>query len=80
MARWVQDLALLQLQHGSKLWLGFDLWPKNFHMPQVWPGNSIFHGRGAGGGGSKREKEKRGNKKDPYSYCIAQGTVSNLLR
>ena len=32
-AQWVNDLALLQLQCGSQLWLGFDPWPRNFHMP-----------------------------------------------
>ena len=21
----------------SLLWLGFDPWPMNFHMPQIWP-------------------------------------------
>ena len=35
-AQWVKDLALLQLQHRSQLWLGFDPWPGNFHIPQVW--------------------------------------------
>ena len=29
--QWVKDPAL------SLLWLGFDAWPGNFHMPQVWP-------------------------------------------
>ena len=28
MAQWVKDLVL------SLLWLGFDPWPGNFHMPQ----------------------------------------------
>ena len=27
----LKDLALPQL------WLGFNPWPRNFHMPQVWP-------------------------------------------
>ena len=31
MAQWIKDLALLQL------WLGFSPWPRNFHMPWVWP-------------------------------------------
>ena len=32
-AQWVKDPVLLQLQ----LLLRFYLWPRNFHMPQVWP-------------------------------------------
>ena len=30
-AQWVKELAL------SLLWCGFDLWPRNFCMPQAWP-------------------------------------------
>ena len=30
-ARWGKDPVLLQLQ------LRFNPWPRNFHMPQVWP-------------------------------------------
>ena len=37
MAEWVKDLELLQLWHRSKLWLGFDPWPRNFHVPWVQP-------------------------------------------
>jgi len=33
----LKDLALPQLQHRSKLWLGFSPWPGNFHMTRVWP-------------------------------------------
>ena len=35
-AQWVKDPALLQLWHRSQLWLGFNPWPGNLHMSQVW--------------------------------------------
>ena len=35
--RELKKLALLQLQHRSQLWIGFNPWPENFHMPLVWP-------------------------------------------
>ena len=38
----VKDLALLQMWRRSKLWLGFDPWPGNFHTLQVWPKKSSF--------------------------------------
>ena len=31
----LKDLALLQLRCRSQLWLGFNPWPRNFHMPRV---------------------------------------------
>ena len=34
LAPWVKDPALPQLWHRSQLWLGFDLWPWELHMPQ----------------------------------------------
>ena len=36
LARWVKDLALLQLCHRSQLQLRFDPWPVNFQMLRVW--------------------------------------------
>ena len=33
----VKELALLQLWHRLQLQLRFDPWPRNFHMPRVWP-------------------------------------------
>ena len=33
----VKDLALSLLWLGSLLWHGFIPWPRNFHMPQLWP-------------------------------------------
>ena len=36
-AQWVKEPALLQLLHRSQLWLGFDPYPWNFHLPGVWP-------------------------------------------
>ena len=33
----VKDLVLSLQQLKSLLWCGFDLWPRNFHMPQVCP-------------------------------------------
>ena len=32
-----EDLALLWLWYGLQLQLRFDLWPRNFHMLQMWP-------------------------------------------
>ena len=37
-AQQVKDQALPQLWHRSQLWLRFDPWPRNFHVPQVWLG------------------------------------------
>ena len=37
MAQWVKDLVLSLLWLGSLLWHGFNPWPGNFRMPQVWP-------------------------------------------
>ena len=37
--QWVEDQGLLQLRCKLKLRLGFDPWPRNFHMPWVWPKN-----------------------------------------
>ena len=31
----LRDPALLQLWHRSQLWLTFNAWPGNFHMPQA---------------------------------------------
>ena len=33
----LKDPALLQLQCKSQMWFGFNSWPRNFHMLQVWP-------------------------------------------
>ena len=33
----VEDLALSLQQLRSLLWRGFDPWPGNFHMLQLWP-------------------------------------------
>ena len=32
----LKDLALLRLWHRSQLWIGFNPWPGNFHMPWMW--------------------------------------------
>lgn len=32
-----KDPVLPQLQRRSKLQLGFNAWPENFHMPQIQP-------------------------------------------
>ena len=37
MVQWVKDPALSLLWLGSMLWLGFDPWPGNLHMPWAWP-------------------------------------------
>ena len=54
MVQQVKDLALLQLCHRLQLWLGFDPWPKYFHMLWVQP---------------KKKKQKPTNFKDCNS-CI----------
>ena len=36
-AQWVKDMALSLEWLGSLLWLGFDPWPRNFHVSQAWP-------------------------------------------
>ena len=33
----LKDPMLLKLWHGLQLWLRFNSWPENFHMPQVQP-------------------------------------------
>ena len=33
----LKDLALLQLQCRWQLWLVFNPWTRNFHMPRMWP-------------------------------------------
>ena len=35
-ARWIKDLALLQLWHRLLLQLTFNPWPGNLHMPWMW--------------------------------------------
>ena len=36
MAQWIKHPALLSLQQlGSLLWLRFDPWPRDFHVPWV---------------------------------------------
>ena len=35
--QWVKDLALPQLWYRWHPWLGFDPWPRNFHLPWVCP-------------------------------------------
>ena len=36
MAQQIKDPALLPQWLGSLLWLGFDPWPWNFHLPWAW--------------------------------------------
>ena len=33
----VNDLVFLKLWHRLQLWLRFDPWPRNFHVPHVQP-------------------------------------------
>ena len=35
--QWVKDLALPQLWYRWHPWLGFNPWPRNFHLPWVCP-------------------------------------------
>ena len=58
MAWWGKDIALLQLWHRLQLWLGFDPWPRKFHMPQAWPKERK---------GGRRE-EREGWKRVEYSH------------
>ena len=37
-----KDLTLPQLRHRSQLQLGFNPWPRNFHMPQVQAKKSLI--------------------------------------
>ena len=37
MAQWVKDPVLSLRGLGSLLWVGFDPWPSNLHMPHAWP-------------------------------------------
>ena len=37
LAQWVEDHALPRRWHRSQMWLRFDPWPGNFHMPRVQP-------------------------------------------
>ena len=39
MAQQVKDLALLP--KWLLLWHKFDSWPRNFHLPQVWPKKGV---------------------------------------
>ena len=39
MVKQIEDSTLPQLWRRSELWLGFDPWPRNFHMLWVWPKN-----------------------------------------
>ena len=39
-AKWVKNLALSLQQPGLLLWREFDPWPRNFHIPWVWPKKS----------------------------------------
>ena len=43
MVQWVKDLVLSLLWLWPQLWLRFDPWPGNFHMPRV-EQNKKFHG------------------------------------
>ena len=60
MAQWVKDLALSPQQLGSLLWQGFDLWPRNFHMPHAQ---------------SKREKDAHPSSVFSLSTSCVPGTV-----
>ena len=46
LVQWVKDLALPQLWCRWQLWLRFDPWPRNFHMPQVQGGKKKEKGIG----------------------------------
>ena len=48
MAQGVKDPTLTQLWYRSHLWLGFDSWPRNFHMARMKPWG-------------KKKKKKEGN-------------------
>ena len=38
--QWVKDLVLLHLWYRLQLRLGFDPWPRNFHIPWMQPNNN----------------------------------------
>ena len=37
--QWIKDPGLSLQQLESLLWCKFNPWPRNFHMPQLWPKN-----------------------------------------
>ena len=37
MVQWVMDPALSLQRLGSRLWLEFNPWPGNVHIPWAWP-------------------------------------------
>ena len=54
MAHWVKDPVALSLQRLRwLLWLEFDPWPGNFHMPWAWPNKPT----------NKKKKHQHGKKK-----------------
>ena len=60
--QWVKDPELPQLWHTSELWLGFDPWPRNFQIPQMWQKKK------------KRKKEKKRNA-SVFQKIVSKGTV-----
>ena len=59
-----KDLVLSLQWHRSQQQLGFDPWPGNFHMPQVW---------------LKKEKKKKKKKKKKSSKIILFAPISNEI-
>ena len=55
LVQWVKDLVLSMQQLGLLLWHKFDPWPRNFHMPQVWPKK-------------KKKKERKKERKEMLLY------------
>ena len=39
--QWVKDLAVSLLWLWLQLWCGFDPWPRNLHMLEVWKKNYL---------------------------------------
>ena len=62
LAQWVKDTALLQLHHGSKMWLEFDPWPRNAICP--W-------------GGQKKKKKREREKETDLPGRIIRNSLSS---
>ena len=64
-AQGVKDSASLLLWHRLKLWLGFDSWPRNFHIPWVRP---------------KKKKKKKNRTEQNKPLCLSSGRAAFSLR
>ena len=57
----VKELAFSLQQLGSMLWHRFDLWPRNFHMPEAWKKQERKK--------RKERKKKRKKERKKKDFC-----------